>query len=94
MRRRKRSSRKIKVFVILAIIIIPVFYLGKKVYRYGDALLEERRLKKDMVILQAENEVLTQRINDYKKGMLIETKAREELGMIKKGEKVYIVRAR
>ena len=92
MRRRKRSSRKIKVLIILALLIVPMFYLGKKVYRFGDALLEERRLKKDLIILQAENEVLKQRINDYKKGILIETKAREELGMIKKGEKVYITR--
>ena len=92
MRRRKRSSRKIKVLIILALLIVPMFYLGKKVYRFGDALFEERRLKKDLIILHAENEVLKQRINDYKKGILIETKAREELGMIKKGEKVYITR--
>jgi cell division protein FtsB len=92
MRRRRRSSSKVKVILILAILIVPIFYLGKRLYKFGDALLEERRLKKDAIILQAENEVLKQRINEYKRGTLVETKAREELGMIKEGEKVYIIR--
>ncbi len=92
MRRRKHSSRKIRVILILVILIIPVFYLGRRIHRYVDSRLEERRLKKEVLILQAENEVLKQRINDYRKGRLIETKAREELGMIKKGEKIYIIR--
>jgi cell division protein FtsB len=65
---------------------------GRRVYKFGDASLEERRLRKEIVILRAENEVLKQRINEYKKGSLIETKAREDLGMIKKGEKIYIIR--
>ena len=69
-----------------------MFYLGKRIYKFGDALLEEQRLKKNMIILKGENEVLKQRIHEYKKGNLIETKAREDLGMIKKGEKIYIIR--
>jgi cell division protein FtsB len=91
-RRRKRAPKRFKVILILAILAIPMFYLGKRVYRFGDALLEERELKKNMIILEAENEVLKQRIYEYKKGNLIETKAREDLGMIKKGEKIYIIR--
>jgi len=91
-RRRKRSSKRFKILLILVILAIPVFYLGRRVYRFGDASLEERRLKKEIVVLQAENEVLKQRINEYKKGNLIETKAREDLGMIKAGEKIYILR--
>ena len=93
-RRRKRASRKIKIrlFVVLAILAIPLFYLGKRVYKFADGLFEEKRLKKDIVILQGENEVLKQRIDEYKKGNLIETRAREDLGMIKEGEKVYLIR--
>jgi cell division protein FtsB len=91
-RRRKRSSKRFKILLILVILAIPVFYLGRRVYRFSDASLEERRLKKEIVVLQAENEVLKQRINEYKKGNLIETKAREDLGMIKEGEKIYILR--
>ena len=93
-RRRKRASRKIKIrlFVVLAILAIPLFYLGKRVYRFADRLFEEKRLKKEIVILQGESEVLKQRIDEYKKGNLIETRAREDLGMIKEGEKVYLIR--
>jgi len=91
-RRRKRSPKRFRILLILVILAIPVFYLGRRVYRFSDASLEERRLKTEIVILQAENEVLKQRINEYKKGNLIETKAREDLGMIKEGEKIYILR--
>jgi len=90
-RRRKRSPKRLRILLILLVLAIPIFYLGRRVYKFGDASLEERRLKKEIVILQAENEVLKQRINEYKKGNLIETKAREDLGMIKKGEKIYII---
>jgi cell division protein FtsB len=91
-RRRKRSSKRLKIILILVILAVPMFYLGKRIYKFTDAVLEERKLQKDMIILGAENEVLKQRINEYKKGKIIETKAREDLGMIKKGEKIYIIR--
>jgi cell division protein FtsB len=91
-RRHKRASKRWKIILILAILAVPAFYLGKRIYSFGDAVLEERKLKKNMIILEAENEVLKQRINEYKKGKLIETKAREDLGMIRKGEKIYIIR--
>lgn len=91
-RRRKRSSKRLKIILILAILAVPMFYLGKRIYKFTDAMLEERKLQKEMIILEAENEVLKQRINEYKKGKIIETKAREDLGMIKKGEKIYIIR--
>ena len=91
-RRRKRSSKRYKIILILAILAIPMFYLGKRLYRFGDAWFEERRLKKNIIIMKAENDVLKQRINEYKKGNLIETKAREDLGMIRRGEKIYIIR--
>ena len=91
-RRRKRASKKYKIILILAILAIPMFYLGKRLYRFGDAWLEERRLKRNIVIMKAENDVLKQRIHEYKKGNLIETKAREDLGMIRPGEKIYIIR--
>ena len=91
-RRRKRAPKRYKILLVLAILAIPMFYLGKRLYRFGNAWLEERRLKRSMVIMKAENEVLEQRIHEYKKGNLTETKAREDLGMIKPGEKIYIIR--
>ena len=44
------------------------------------------------MILKAENEVLQERIDAYKKGILLEARARDNLGMIKKGEKVYLIK--
>ncbi len=48
-------------------------------------------LKKQILILEAESEILQSRINDYKRGILLEVKARDDLGMIKEGEKVYLI---
>lgn len=79
--------------MILAVLLaVPLLYLGRRVYRFVDAIFDEKNLKKQRVILRAENDVLKQRINEYKKGGLIETRAREDLGMIKKGEKIYLIR--
>ncbi len=52
---------------------------------------EENMLKKQILILEAENEMLRNRINEYKRGVLLEVKARDDLGMIRKGEKVYLI---
>ena len=53
---------------------------------------EVNTLKKEILILKAKDEVLRDRIGEYKRGNLVEAKARDELGMIKKGEKVYLIR--
>jgi cell division protein FtsB len=89
--RRKRASSKLWTILLLAILAIPAFYLGKRVYIYIDAMLEERHLNKEILVLKAENEVLKQRISEYKKGNLVETRAREDLGMIRRGEKIYLI---
>ena len=53
---------------------------------------EVNTLKKEILILKAKDEVLRDRIGEYKRGNLVEAKARDELGMIEKGEKVYLIR--
>ena len=55
------------------------------------SIQEENNLKKEIIILKAENEVMQNRINEYKRRNILEAKARDDLGMIKKGEKVYLV---
>ena len=90
-RRRKRTPKRLRTIVILALLVIPLFYLGRRIYKFADALFKEKNLKKEAIILKAENDVLRQRINEYKKGSLIETKAREDLGMIRKGEKIFLI---
>ena len=48
-------------------------------------------MEKEILIRQAENEVLRDRINEYKRGAVLEAKARDDLGMVREGEKVYLV---
>jgi cell division protein FtsB len=88
----KQTSRRYRWLILAVLLAVPLLYLGRRVYRFADAILEERNLNKQRIILRAENDVLKQRIDEYKKGGLIETKAREDLGMIKKGEKIYLIR--
>jgi cell division protein FtsB len=77
--------------VFLIIIAIPAIYFGRRLYTYVSALQEEHTLRRNLVVLKAEIEVLRIRLNEYKRGTLLEAKARDDLGMIKKGEKVYLV---
>jgi cell division protein FtsB len=77
--------------LILLVMVVPLFYFGRRAYKLVHSVHEERGLKKRIVVLEAENEVLRNRISEYKRGTLIEAKARDDLGMIKKGEKVYLI---
>lgn len=57
-----------------------------------NASYSEKILQKSIIILSAENEVLKKRIDDYQRGRLLEARARDDLGMIKKGERVYFIK--
>ena len=56
-----------------------------------NSIHEENMLRKQILILQAENEMLKSRINEYRRSVLLEVKARDDLGMIRRGEKVYLI---
>ena len=56
-----------------------------------DSKQEENRLKGEILILESEHEVIRHRIKEYKRGTVLEATARDDLGMIKKGEKVYLI---
>lgn len=79
------------IIIILIIVALPLIYFGRRVYHYVTAVHEEHRLRKGILVLRAENEVLTDRINQYRRGTLLEAKARDDLGMIKKEEKIFLV---
>ncbi len=66
--------------------------MGRKIFLLVNTYYNQQTLKRNILILNAENEVLKKRIDDYKKGILIETKARDDLGMIKAGEKIFIIK--
>jgi cell division protein FtsB len=91
-RRRNRTKRGYAIVIMLFILAIPLFYLGRRVYRYTGAVLEEKKLARTKIVLRAENDMLKMRIDEYRKGVLVETRAREELRMIRKGEKIYMVK--
>ncbi|MGQ9663942.1 MAG: FtsB family cell division protein [bacterium] len=78
--------------IIIFFIILPVSYFSRKLFLLLNATYVEKVLQKNIIILSAENEVLKERINEYRKGTLVEARARDDLGMIKKGEKVYFLK--
>ena len=90
-RRRSKKSLKIRWIIALLLIVLPLFYFGRRVYILIQSRTEEYTLTRRAVILRAECEALRQRISAYKRGIILEAKARDELGMIKKDEKVYLV---
>ncbi|UCD06279.1 MAG: septum formation initiator family protein [candidate division WOR-3 bacterium] len=93
-RKTKQRSKRYRLLIFTLLLAVSLLYMGRRVYRFAGAVFEEKDLEKRRIVLRAENDLLQQRINDYKKGSLIETKAREDLGMIKKGEKIYLIRQR
>lgn len=93
-KRRKRTSKKKRWIIFLLIIAIPLFYFGRRAYKLIAAMYEEKSLKREILMLRAKNEAIRNRISEYKRGNLLEAKARDDLGMIKKGEKVYLIRER
>jgi len=91
-RKTKQRSKRFRLLIFALLLAVPLLYMGRRVYRFAGAVFEAKDLDKKRIVLRAENDLLRQRIDEYKKGSLIETKAREDLGMIKKGEKIYLIR--
>jgi cell division protein FtsB len=89
---KKRGQKKGRWIIMLLVISIPLFYFVRKAYILVNSVYEERNMKKEILLIKARKELLRDRINEYKRGNLIEAKARDDLGMIRKGEKVYLVR--
>ena len=90
-KRRKKKRNRTRFIILIIIILLPLIYFGRRMYRYVTAVRSEHRMRKGILILRAENEVLIDRINQYRRGTLLEAKARDDLGMIKKGEKIFLV---
>lgn len=77
--------------IIMIIILVPLIYFARRLYTFVTFLQDERRLKREIIIIRAENEVLTSRIHRYRRNVLLEAKARDDLGMIRPGERAYLV---
>jgi len=90
-KKRRRLSKKSRWIIFFLIAAIPLLYFGRRVYKLIEAKHEEKCLQGEILILEAENEVMRHRVKEYKRGTILEAKARDDLGMIKKGEKVYLI---
>jgi len=90
--KKAQSFKKIRLIILALAILLPLLFAGPRYYRLINSRREEVRLKQTLLILEAEKEAVRRRIDDYKKGTLLEAKARDDLGMIKKGEKVYLIK--
>ena len=91
MKKRKKSLSRFNWIFLLVIIFLPLVYFGRRFYKYVSMQKEVSSVRKDILVLEAEIEVIKSRIREYRRGNLIEAKARDDLGMIKKGEKVYLI---
>ncbi len=90
MKKKKKRSKFGWIFLLI-IVCLPLLYFGRRFYKYINMQRDVSKVQKEILILKAEIEVIKSRIREYRRGNLIEAKARDELGMIKKGEKAYII---
>ena len=84
--------KKSRLIILVLAILLPLIFAGPRYYRLINSRREEVKLKRSLLILAAEKEAVRRRIDEYKKGTVLEAKARDDLGMIKKGEKVYLIK--
>jgi len=78
--------------IILVFVLLPLAFASRRIYKLIRAIRDERAMKQAVLILEAENEVRQRRLEEYRKGSILEAKARDDLGMIKEGEKVYLIK--
>jgi cell division protein FtsB len=90
--KKNRPIKKSRWIILAIAFILPLLFAVPRIYKLVFSLHEDYRLQKSLVILRAENEVRRLRIDEYKKGSVLEAKARDDLGMIKKGEKVFLIK--
>ncbi len=88
-----------KLKIVLAILIAILFHLQYRIW-IGDGSYEEVRLLKQQIEIQESenkklrdrNEALEAEVVDLKKGLdAVEERARQDLGMVREGEKFYQV---
>ncbi len=76
---------------ILFFVLLPLFYFGRKFFLLVREIYTEKSYMKTCLILKAENELMRRRIEEYQIGTIIEAKARDDLGMARENEKIYII---
>ncbi len=88
--KKRKRNRLLLLIIVIVVVTLPLFVGSAGLIRITKLKREKRILQKQILILKAEKEVIDQRIERYlHDNELIERKARDELKMIKDGEKVY-----
>jgi cell division protein FtsB len=88
-RRRRRIVAAI-VALILAVLVVYVFVFSRHGYlRRRELARENQRLQQELEDMRAENARLREELNRLDDPEAVEKLAREKLGLVKKGEKVY-----
>ncbi len=88
-KKRKRNRILLVIFVIV-VVTLPLFVGSAGLIKLMKLKREKHALTRQISILKAEKEVLEQRAEMYlKDDKIIERKARDELGMIREGERIF-----
>ena len=86
----RKRNRLILIISAVVLVTLPLFVGSAGLVKLLKLNRERMNLRRQILIFKAENEVLAQRVEMYLHNKeMVERKARDELGMIRDGEKVY-----
>lgn len=89
----RRKALILALFLIVASSILNAFFGNRGIIELLKARAELRAVEQEIIALRAENQLLLEEIRSLKTDPLaIEKLAREELGLIKPGEIVLVIR--
>lgn len=92
--RKKKKKLKLRHLVILLFVVyISIILINQTKLKKG-LRVKEKRVKEDIVMLQSEIEELNKQIEKRGSIEFLENVAREELGMVKPNEIIYIDKGR
>ena len=90
--KKRKRNRLLLIITIVVVVTTPLFVGSAGFIRIMNLKHQRNSLHQQLLILKAEKEVVDKRIELYLQSKeLIERKARDELGMIRDGEKVFQV---
>ncbi len=91
MKKKKKRQSPFGWIILLIIVCLPLVYFGRRFHKFINMRHEVLNARREVIVLEAELEVIRSRIKEYRRGNLVEAKARDDLGMMRKGEKIYLI---
>jgi len=90
--KRRRRSQSRRFVVILCILVLWVgFNFARNAYRNYRLRLEIESLRREIAAIELRNKQLEDEIENWQSPEYVERVAREELGLVKPGERVYVI---